>query len=481
MKYVRKRNGKLQEFDKERIKKALLQAILAVGGTGEKQADELTNKVTTQLVESFGEDGVPTVEEIQDIVEKTLIKKGMARTAKAYILYRKQHQDLRELATILSQDDLIDKYIMKSDWRVRENSNMNFSLQGLNNYLSSNIISKYWLNRVYPNNIREAHSSGDIHIHDLAVLGPYCVGWDLPDLLLSGFKGVSGKVESSPAKHLSSALGQIVNFFYTLQGEAAGAQAFSNFDSYLAPFLRYDELDKKKLKQILQEWLFNMNVPTRVGFQTPFTNISMDIKVPDFLKNEPVIIGGKIRSDTYGDLQEEMDMFNTCFAEIMGEGDAKGRVFTFPIATYSITDDFDWNSETSESIFKMTAKYGTPYFSNFVNSDIKPDDVRSMCCRLRIDNRELRKRGGGLFGSNPLTGSIGVVTLNLPRVGYTQKTEDGFFEKIDNLMDSARDSLEIKRKILEKFTDSGLYPYSAYYLRHIKEAYGYYWSNHFPL
>jgi ribonucleoside-triphosphate reductase len=479
VKYVRKRNGKLQEFDKERIKKALLQAILAVGGTGEKQADELTNKVTTQLVESFGEDGVPTVEEIQDIVEKTLIKKGMARTAKAYILYRKQHQDLRELATILSQDDLIDKYIMKSDWRVRENSNMNFSLQGLNNYLSSNIISKYWLNRVYPNNIREAHSSGEIHIHDLAVLGPYCVGWDLPDLLLSGFKGVSGKVESSPAKHLSSALGQIVNFFYTLQGEAAGAQAFSNFDSYLAPFLRYDELDKKKLKQILQEWLFNMNVPTRVGFQTPFTNISMDIKVPDFLKNEPVIIGGKIRSDTYGDLQEEMDMFNTCFAEIMEEGDAKGRVFTFPIATYSITDDFDWNSETSESIFKMTAKYGTPYFSNFVNSDIKPDDVRSMCCRLRIDNRELRKRGGGLFGSNPLTGSIGVVTLNLPRVGYTQKTEDGFFEKIDNLMDSARDSLEIKRKILEKFTDSGLYPYSAYYLRHIKEAYGYYWSNHF--
>jgi len=479
MKYVRKRNGRLQEFDNERIKKALLQAILAVGGRGEKQAVELTENVVQQLEQGFGEEGVPTVEEIQDIVEKTLIEKGMARTAKAYILYRKQHQDLRELATILSQDDLIEKYIMKSDWRVRENSNMNFSLQGLNNYLSSNLISKYWLNRIYPNNIREAHNSGDIHIHDLAVLGPYCVGWDLPDLLLSGFKGVSGKVESSPAKHLSSALGQIVNFFYTLQGEAAGAQAFSNFDSYLAPFLRYDELDKKKLKQVLQEWLFNMNVPTRVGFQTPFTNISMDIKVPDFLKNEPVIIGGKIRSDTYGDLQEEMDMFNTCFAEIMAEGDAKGRVFTFPIATYSITDDFDWNSETSESIFKMTAKYGTPYFSNFVNSDIKPDDVRSMCCRLRIDNRELRKRGGGLFGSNPLTGSIGVVTLNLPRVGYTQKTEDGFFEKIANMMDSARDSLEIKRKILEKFTDSGLYPYSAYYLRHIKEAYGYSWSNHF--
>ncbi len=479
MKYVRKRNGRLQEFDEERIKKALLQAILAVGGKGEKQAVELTENVVNQLEQGFGIDGVPTVEEIQDIVEKTLINKGMARTAKAYILYRKQHQDLRELATILSQDDLIEKYIMKSDWRVRENSNMNFSLQGLNNYLSSNIISTYWLNRIYPNNIRKAHNSGEIHIHDLAVLGPYCVGWDLPDLLLSGFKGVAGKVQSSPAKHLSSALGQVVNFFYTLQGEAAGAQAFSNFDSYLAPFVRYDELDKRKLKQTLQEWLFNMNIPTRVGFQTPFTNISMDIKVPDFLKNEPVIIGGKIRPETYGDLQEEMDMFNTCFAEIMTEGDAKGRVFTFPIATYSITDEFDWESETSKSIFKMTAKYGTPYFSNFVNSDIKPDDVRSMCCRLRIDNRELRKRGGGLFGSNPLTGSIGVVTLNLPRVAHTQKTECGFFEKITYLMDTARDSLEIKRKVLEKFTDAGLYPYSAYYLRHIKEAYGRYWGNHF--
>lgn len=480
MRYVRKRNGRLQEFDEGRIKKAVLQAILAVGGEeGERQAAEITESVVNQLVETFGSEGVPTVEEIQDVVEKTLIGVGMARTAKAYILYRKQHQDLRELATILSQDDLIDKYIMKTDWRIRENSNMNFSLQGLNNYLSSNIISKYWLNRVYPGNIRRAHSSGEIHIHDLAVLGPYCVGWDLPDLLLSGFKGVVGKVESSPAKHLSSALGQVVNFFYTLQGEAAGAQAFSNFDSYMAPFIRYDELDEKKLKQDLQEWLFNMNIPTRVGFQTPFTNISMDIKVPGFLKDEPIIIGGKIRSDTYGDMQEEMDMFNTCFAEILTEGDAKGRVFTFPIATYSITDDFDWESETSESIFKMTAKYGTPYFSNFVNSDIKPDDVRSMCCRLRIDNRELRKRGGGLFGSNPLTGSIGVVTLNLPRVAYTQKTECGFFEKISSLMDTARDSLEIKRKVLEKFTDAGLYPYSAYYLRNIKEAYGRYWSNHF--
>jgi anaerobic ribonucleoside-triphosphate reductase len=479
LKYVRKRNGRLQEFEKERITKAILQAIIAVGGEGKNKAEDLTYKVINKLLEHFGEDGVPTVEEIQDIVEQILIEEGMVRAAKAYILYRKQHQDLRELAAILSQDDLIDKYITKSDWRVRENSNMNFSLQGLNNFISSNLISKYWLNRIYPNNIRQAHNSGELHIHDLAVLGPYCVGWDLPDLLLSGFKGVSGKVESSPAKHFSAALGQVVNFFYTLQGEAAGAQAFSNFDSYLAPFIRYDGLDEKQVKQKLQEWLFNMNIPTRVGFQTPFTNISLDIKIPDFLKDEPIILGGKIRNESYGSLEEEMEIFNKCFAEVMTEGDAKGRVFTFPIATYSITDDFDWESEASEAIFNMTAKYGTPYFSNFINSDIKPDDVRSMCCRLRIDNRELRKRGGGLFGSNPLTGSIGVVTLNLPRIAYLQKDEDVFLEKLYSLMDVARDSLEIKRKVLEKFTDKGLYPYSSYYLRNIKNAYGCYWNNHF--
>ena len=479
MKYVRKRDGILEEFDGERIEKAIWQAARAVGGRGEKLSGILSQKVITQLEEKFGDDGVPTVEGIQDLVENALIEGGHARISKAYILYRKQHQDMRDLAAILNQDDLMDKYIMREDWRVRENSNMGYSLQGLNNYISSNIVSNYWLNRIYPANIRETHISGDLHIHDLAVLGPYCVGWDLPDLLLSGFKGVSGKVESKPARHLRPALGQVVNFFYTLQGEAAGAQAFSNFDSYLAPFIRYDGLGEKEVKQALQEFLFNINIPTRVGFQTPFTNITMDIGVPDFLQAEPVIIGGKMRSDTYGDFQEEMDMFNSCFAEAMIEGDAKGRVFTFPIATYSITDDFDWESEVSRKIFEMTAKYGTPYFSNFINSDISPEDVRSMCCRLRIDNRELKKRGGGLFGANPLTGSIGVVTLNLPRIGYTQKTEDGFFERIGELMDIARDSLEIKRKTLERFTDSGLYPYSAYYLRHIKQGLGSYWRNHF--
>ncbi len=284
LKYVRKRSGKLQEFNAEKIKEAILHALIAVGERGDEQAIELTEKVVRHLEKNFGEDGVPTIEEIQDVVEKTLIDNGLARTAKAYIIYRKEHQDLRELATILSQDELVDKYIMKADWRVRENSNMSFSLQGLNNFLSSEITSKYWLNKIYSSSIREAHVSGEIHIHDLSVLGPYCVGWSLPDLLLSGFKGVSGKIESAPAKHLSSALGQIVNFFYTLQGEAAGAQAFSNFDSYLAPFIKNDDLSERRLKQNLQEWLFNMNIPTRVGFQTPFTNITMDIKVPDFLK-----------------------------------------------------------------------------------------------------------------------------------------------------------------------------------------------------
>jgi len=305
------------------------------------------------------------------------------------------------------------------------------------------------------------------------------VGWDLPDLLLSGFKGVSGKISSKPAKHFRTALGQIVNFFYTLQGEAAGAQAFSNFDSYLAPFIRYDNLSQEDVNQAFQEFLFNINVPTRVGFQTPFTNVTMDLNVPKFLRNEPVVLGGKIRQDNYGDFQYEMDMFNMGFADAMNEGDAMGRVFTFPIATYSITDDFDWESPVSQKIFEMTAKYGTPYFSNFINSDMSPEDVRSMCCRLRIDNRELRKRGGGLFGANPLTGSIGVVTLNLPRIGYTVKSEDEFMERVFELMDLSRDSLEIKRKTVEKLSENGLYPYSAFYLRNVKEAFGSYWKNHF--
>jgi len=479
LKYVRKRDGRLEEFDSNRITNAIWKAARAVGGKDKELAKRLSDQVVAELEKRFGEDGVPTVEEIQDLVEKVLIENGHARTAKAYILYRKQHQDLRELAALLSSSDLVEQYLDLVDWRVRENANMSYSLQGLNNYLSSTVIAKYWISRVYPPNIADSHFSGDMHIHDLGVLGPYCVGWDLRDLLLSGFGGVPGKIESKPPRHFRTALGQVVNFFYTLQGEAAGAQAFSNFDTYLAPFIRYDGLSEEEVKQALQEFFFNINIPTRVGFQTPFTNVTLDLNVPEFMKEEPVIHGGTPTDDTYGDMQEEIDLFNIAFAEVMAEGDAKGRIFTFPIPTYNITKEFDWNSPVSEMIFEVAAKYGTPYFSNFVNSDMSPEDVRSMCCRLRIDNRVLRRRGGGFFGANPLTGSIGVVTINMPRIGYLSRDEDDFFERLEELMILAKDSLEIKRKVLERFTERGLYPYSRHYLRFVKEAYGSYWKNHF--
>jgi ribonucleoside-triphosphate reductase len=479
VKSVRKRDGRLEPFDQGRITNAIWKAAKAVGGRDREQAMKISNSVLAELYRRFGEDGVPTVEEIQDIVEKMLIENGNARTAKAYILYRKQHQDQRELAALLSDADLVDQYLEIEDWRVKENSNMSYSLQGLNNYLSSTVVAKYWISRIYPPSIADAHFSGDMHIHDLGVLGAYCVGWDLKDLLISGFGGVSGKVESKPARHFRTALGQIVNFFYTLQGEAAGAQAFSTFDTYLAPFIHYDGLTQKDVEQALQEFFFNMNVPTRVGFQTPFTNITLDMTVPNFMKDEPVVVGGKVMDKTYGDMQAEMEMFNRAFADVMSQGDSKGRVFTFPIPTYCVTKDFDWDSPLAEKIFEVTAKYGVPYFSNFINSDMKPEDVRSMCCRLRIDNRELAKRGGGFFGANPLTGSIGVVTLNLPRIGYLSKDENEFFERLESMMEIARDSLEVKRKVLDTFTESGLYPYSKHYLRGVKAQHGKYWRNHF--
>jgi anaerobic ribonucleoside-triphosphate reductase len=479
MKYVRKRDGKLEPFNQERITNAIWKAAKAVGGKNREQARFISDEVIAELRSRFGDDGCPTVEEIQDLVEKRLIENGRAQTAKAYILYRKQHQDMRELAALLSSADLVDQYLEIDDWRVKENSNMSYSLQGLNNYLSSTVIAKYWISRIYPTNIAKAHFSGDIHVHDLGVLGPYCVGWDLSDLLLSGFGGVAGKIESKPAKHFRTALGQVVNFFYTLQGEAAGAQAFSNFDTYLAPFIRYDHLNQKEVEQALQEFFFNMNVPTRVGFQTPFTNLTLDLTVPGFMKDEGVMFNGKVTEDTYGDMVPEMEMFNLAFAEIMQRGDSKGRVFTFPIPTYNITNEFVWDSPVTKAVFEVTAKYGVPYFSNFMNSDLHPEDVRSMCCRLRIDNRELRKRGGGFFGANPLTGSIGVVTLNMPRVGYLSKDEAEFFQRLEGIMETAKNSLEIKRKTLEAFTETGLYPYSRRYLRHVKDGYDRYWKNHF--
>jgi len=474
---IQKRDGRVQEFDSSHIARAITKAGEATDEFGPREARKLTLRVLT-LAHELRLGPQPTVEAIQDIVERVLLDSPFYRSAKGYILYREQHAQLRQMATQASVD-LVEHYIGKLDWKVKENSNMSYSLQGLNNYISSDVTTEYWLNRIYPPEIRQAHRAGDMHIHDLSLLSVYCVGWDLKDLLLQGFRGVAGKVESAPPRHLRSALGQVVNFFYTLQGEAAGAQALSNFDTLLAPFVRHDGLDYRGVKQALQEFVFNINIPTRVGFQTPFTNITMDLYVPSTLKDHPVIIGGELLDATYAEFQTEMNLINRAFADVMMAGDARGRVFTFPIPTYNITEEFDWDNPDLEPIWKMTGKYGIPYFSNFVNSDMSPDDARSMCCRLRLDNRELWKRGGGLFGANPLTGSIGVVTINLPRLGYQAGDETQFFDLLDRQVGLARDSLVIKRKVLEQFTEKNLYPYTKFYLRDIKAGSGLFWKNHF--
>jgi len=476
---VIKRDGRIVPFDQERIANAIFKAAKAVGGEDRRLASTLSNQVLILLAKEFKQ-AIPTVEDIQDCVEKVLIENGHARTAKAYILYRRQHEELRDFRNLLVNiDSMIKEYLNLDNWRVNENSNMSYSLQGLNNHIISGVTSKFWLEKVYPPGPRQAHQSGDFHIHDLGLLAPYCCGWSLEDLLIRGFRGVPGKTESAPARHFRTALGQVVNFFYTLQGEAAGAQAFANFDTLLAPFIMYDNLDYAQVKQALQEFVFNVNVPTRVGFQTPFVNITMDLVCPVTHRDEPVIIGGERQDTTYGDFQEEMDTFNKAFCEVMMEGDAKGRIFSFPIPTYNVSTTFDWDSEVVTAVARMTAKYGLPYFANFVNSDMSPEDARSMCCRLRLDNRELRKRGGGLFGANPLTGSIGVVTLNMPRIGYLADDEQDFLNRVRHLMDLAREALQVKRKTLEHMTDIGLYPYSRYYLSDIHKRFGEYWKNHF--
>ena len=473
---IKKRNGRVVNFDASKITAAIAKAGSATGEFDDSTAHKLMVKVLSIAEQTVAD--IPTVEELQDIVEEVLLQSMLKKTAKAYIIYRDQHAKIREIKDGMGVD-LIDQYLDKLDWQVNENSNMAFSLQGLNNYLSSEISKIYWLNKIYPPEVRNAHSGGDFHIHDLNIISVYCVGWDLYDLLVQGFKGAAGKVESKPAKHFRTALGQIVNFFYTLQGEAAGAQAFSNFDTLLSPFIRFDGLDYIQVKQALQEFIFNINVPTRVGFQTPFTNVTLDLDVPAHYKDQGVVIGGKIQEATYGEFMPEMDMFNRAFVEVMADGDAKGRVFTFPIPTYNITSDFNWDNPNIAGLWEMTAKYGVPYFSNFINSDMDPGDARSMCCRLRIDNRELVKRGGGLFGSNPLTGSIGVVTINLPRLGYLSTSETEFMSRLEALIDIASASLEIKRKVLESFTQSNLYPYTKYYLIGMKQKFGDYWKNHF--
>lgn len=482
MEKILKRDGKIVEFNSEKITSAIQKAAETTNEFDIQTARKLTRQVleiTKKLVEEKKDKlRIPSVEEIQDIVETVLLSSEYKKTAKNYILYREQHSRLRDFIQNANVD-MVDDYLKKLDWQVRENSNMTYSIQGLNNYLASNLSKSYWLNKIYSKKVKEAHINGDIHIHDLNIVAGYCVGWDLKDLLNGGFRGVEGKVQSKAPKHFRTALMQMANFLYTMQGEAAGAQAFSNFDTLLAPYIKYDGISYNEVKQAMQEFIFNLNVPTRVGFQTPFTNITMDLTVPNYFKDEFVTMGGEIKEETYSNFQSEMNMINKAFFEIMMEGDATGQVFTFPIPTYNITKDFDFDNPELKGLWEMTAKYGVPYFSNFINSNMNPEDARSMCCRLRIDNRELEYRGGGLFGSNPLTGSIGVVTINLPKIGYLAKNEKEFFEMLKQKMDIAKESLEEKRKIIEHLTENGLYPYTKYYLRDIKKRFNKYWKNHF--
>ncbi|MDD4074024.1 MAG: ribonucleoside triphosphate reductase [Candidatus Pacebacteria bacterium] len=478
---VQKRNGDIVEFIPEKVKNAIFKAITATKQGNGKKTEEIAESVIKILNRRFKEDEIPTVEQIQDIVEEVLILEGEAIAAKAFILYREQRRCIRE-SQIAAEEavDRVDDYLDKLDWEVQENSNMTFSLQGLNHYGVSYIVKKYWLNKVYPASVREANQSGDIHLHNLDTLACYCVGWDLYDLLLKGFGGVNGKIESSPPKHFRSALGQVVNFMYTLQGEAAGAVSFSNFDTLLAPFIRYDNLSYPQVEQAIQEFLYNMAVPTRVGFQCPFTNVTLDLKPASSFANQPVIIGGIPQKENYSEFGEEMKMLDKAFYTSMIKGDKSGRPFSFPIPTINITPDFPWEDPALDPLFEASAKYGINYFANYINSDMKPEDARSMCCRLRLDMTQLSNRGGGgLFGSGSLTGSIGVVTINLPRIGYLSKTKKEFFERLEKMMEIARESLEIKRKTIEEFTSKGLYPYSKYYLFGVKKSKGQYFANHF--
>ncbi len=476
---IRKRDGILDDFLPEKITRAIFKAARSCGGDDYSRAEQLCAQVIAILDKKFcGK--TPHVEEIQDVVEKILIENGHAKTAKAYILYREKRKASREMNALVGATiKMFSDYLGDKDWLIKENANTHKSINGLNNYVREIFTKNYWLHEIYTEDIRQAHESGDCHIHDLGFFGPYCAGWDLRQLLVEGFGGVEGKVESKPAMHLRSFWGQVVNSTFTTQGETAGAQAWSGFDTFSAPFIFYDNLSYNQVKQAMQEFIFNINVPTRVGFQCPFSNLTFDIKCPETLKNEPVIIGGKYLDKTYGEFQKEMDMINLAFCEVMLEGDSKGRVFTFPIPTINVIRDLDWSSPVVEAFMRITCKYGIPYFANYVNSDLSPEDALSMCCRLRLDTKELRKRGGGLFGSNPLTGSIGVFTINLPRIGYLSHTVEEFKERLRDIAQKGKVSLEIKRKIIERETENGLYPYSSRFLKGIKEKWGQYWINHF--
>lgn len=476
---IRKRDGSLVDFQPEKITRAIYKSAVACGGDDYSRAERLCRQVVELAGKRIG-DRTPQVEEVQDLIEKVLIENGHAQTAKAFILYREKRKGAREMNALIGATiTMFNDYLEDRDWQAKENANTAKSINGLNNYVREFFTKQYWLNEVYPKEVRDAHESGAAHIHDLGFLGAYCAGWDLRQLLVEGFGGVPGKCESKPAKHLRSFLGQIINSTFTTQGECAGAQAWSSFDTYCAPFIRHDNLDYTQVKQALQEFVFNINVPTRVGFQCPFSNLTFDLTVPSTLKDQPVIIGGEMTADKYGDFQDEMNLFNRAFCDVMMEGDRKGRVFTFPIPTINITRDFDWDSPSADAFMEITAKYGVPYFANYVNSDLSPEDAVSMCCRLRLDTSELRKRGGGLFGSNPLTGSIGVFTVNLPRIGYLSASKEEFLERVGALMHTGKIQLEIKRKIVEEQTGRGLYPYAKHYLRNIQKRTGEYWTNHF--
>lgn len=475
---ITKRDGRKVEFDKSKIEQAVVKAALAEQ-MDDISANNLGKRIAQSVAQSLENEGKAFVdiESVQDEVEEALMQKHPS-IAKAYILYREKRTKMRRIISG-SATALVKEYLEGADWRIRENANGGFSLAGLNAYIASDISAEFWLNEIYTEEIRKAHISGAMHIHDLSTISAYCVGWDLQDFLRVGFTGVRGKISCRPPKHFRSVLGQMVNWLFSMQGEAAGAQAVSSFDTLLAPFIRYDNLSYEQVKQSLQEAIYSLNTPTRASGQAPFTNVTLDLICPNLLKDVPVIVGGKDQEATYGEFQEEMDIFNRAFADVMMEGDASGQPFSFPIATVNLYKEIDWESPRFNPIWEMTATYGLPNFASFINSDLSPEDVRSMCCRLKISNKELRKRGGGLFGANPLTGSIGVVTINLPRLAYDAKDKEEFFTSLGNLMDAAKDSLVLKREAVEEFTEKGLYPYSAFYLRAVKERFGKYWANHF--
>ena len=470
IKSVVKRSGEIADYDRNKIENAIEKAIEAV----EKQKDPTRAAALTDLVEEklrlklagARAHSIPAIEEIQDIVETVLIEQNEVEVAKAYILYRARHEAVRDAKNLMVDiNKTMDGYLGQSDWRVNENANVNFSLGGLILHNSGTITANYWLNNIYSKEIAEAHKTCAFHIHDLSMFSGYCAGWSLRQLITEGLGGVPDKITSTPATHLSTLVNQIVNFLGIMQNEWAGAQAFSSFDTYLAPFVRADNLTEKQVRQCIQSYIYGVNTPSRWGSQAPFTNITLDLVCPDDLKNKKAIVGGKEQDYTYGDCQKEMDIINKVFIELMIEGDADGRGFAYPIPTYNITRDFDWNSEISKLLFTMTAQYGTPNFQNFVNSDLNPSDVRSMCCRLQLDKRELRRRGGGLFGADEFTGSIGVVTINMPQIAYLAKNEEEFYKRLDYLMDLAKESLCIKRKVIQKLYDGGLFPYTRRYLK----------------